>query len=255
MEWVKRRAGSLLALGLVLALGWTVAVTVSQPSWYDPSEACALKVGNYDNPGHKADVHTSWFPPAASCDFGNGPVQYMSTTRSVVLSIIGVLVAVVLVTGLILTVRRFSATPGVVTAAEGVDLRRRKRNQLTFGALDVGVVVAVLTFFNAAAIIFGSLPGGILFVIASIAGLSALGVVLDRHMGPLPSTTLDSRRRGAVAGVWVFGVIFAATALSGQLPFFRLWAVPVGAVAYAVVVAVQWSRAPAKQTSQAQYSD
>ena len=244
MEWMRRRAGSLLGSGLVLGLGWTAAVTTSMPSWYDPSEACALKVGGYDNPGGKADVHTRWFPPAASCDFGNGEVQYMSTTRSTVLSIVGVLILIVLVTGLVLTVRRFAGAPGVIRPAEGVGLRRRKLNQLTFGAVDVGIAVAVLAFLNAAAIIFGGLPAGILFALAAIVGLSALGVVLDRHLGPLPGTTLDSRRRGTVAGVTVFGVIFVATALSGQLPFFRLWSVPLGAVAYVAIAAVQWSRLP-----------
>jgi hypothetical protein len=254
VEWVKRRAGLLLGSGLVLGLGWTAAVTASMPDWYDPSEACRLKLGGYDDPGGSAEVHTGWFPPSASCDFGNGPVQYMSTTRSVLLSVGGVLILIVLVTGLVLTVRRFTSAPGVTTTADGVNLRRRMINQLTFGALDVAVVVAVLTFCNAAAIIFGGLPGGILFAIATIAGLSALGVVLDRHLGPLPSTTLDSRRRGAVAGVTVFGVIFVATALTGQLPFFRLWSVPVGAIAYAAVVAVQWSRQRANKASPAQYS-
>jgi len=254
MDMVRRRAGSLLAVALILALGWTAAVTLSMPNWYDPSEACALKAGGYDDVG-TAIVHTRWFPPAASCDFGGGDVRrYMSTTRSVAFSVVGVLILVVLVTGLMLTVRRFaSSTPGVVRAADGVNLRRRKVNQLTFGAFDMAVAIAVVTFFNAAAIVFGGLPGGLLFAVASITALSALGVVLDRHLGPLPSTALNSRRRGTVAGATVFGVIFAATALSGQLPFFRLWAVPVGGIAYAVVGFVQWSRVPSK-ASQAQYS-
>jgi hypothetical protein len=45
-----------------------------------------------------------------------------------------------------------------------------------------------------------------------------------------------------------------ATALTGQLPFFRLWFVPVGAIAYAAVVAVQWSRQRTNKASPAQYS-
>ena len=51
----------------------------------------------------------------------------------------------------------------------------------------------------------------------------------------------------------MFGVIFAATAFTGQLPFFRLWSVPLGAIAYAAVAAVQWSRVP-NEASPAQYS-
>jgi hypothetical protein len=247
--WVKRRAGLVLAVGLLLGLGWTAAVTTSMPNWFDPSEACALKLGGHDNPGGSAEVHTRWFPPAASCDFGDGDVrQYISTTRSTVLAVLGVLILVVLVSGLVLTVRRLTGAPGELRGAEDVDLRRRKFNQFAFGALDVLVVGAVLTFFNAAAVIFGGIPGGILFIVASIAGLSALGVALDRHTGPLPSTALDSRRRGTVAGATVFAVIFAATALTGQLPFFRLWSAPLAAVMYVVIAAVQWSRLPHHET-------
>lgn len=252
MELVRRRAGSLLAAGLILALGWTAAVTLSSPSWFDPTEACVHKFPiAADSSG--VQVRTRWFPPAASCDFDGDVRQFMSPERSAVLSVIGVLILVVLLTGLILTVRRLSGDPGPIQAADDVNLRRRKFNQLTFGALDMGVAVAVLTFLNAVAIVFGGIPGGLLFAGAAIAGLSALGVLLDRHLGPLPGTALDGRRRGTVAGVTVFGVIFAATALSGQLPFFRLWSIPVGAVAYAAVAAVQWSRLSSK-ANQAQYS-
>ncbi|MGW6280038.1 hypothetical protein [Kribbella sp. NPDC055071] len=249
MEWVKRRAGWVLAVGLGLALGWTTAVTLAQPNWYDPGEACAKRI--HQDLGAFVAVHTTWFPPTATCDFGQGQVQYMSTTTSVVLSLVGVLSLVVLLTGLILTVRRFSGDPGRLRPADN-DLKRRRLTHLGFGAVDVGVAIAPLSFVNAAAIVFGGLPGGIICVLASLAGLSALGIALDRHLGPLPSTELDSRRRGAIAGVTVYGVIFVATALSGQLPFVRLWAVPVGAVAYAAIVAVQWSRV--SKATQAQYS-
>jgi hypothetical protein len=198
------------------------------------------------------DVHTSWFPPTATCDFGDGPVKYMSTTTSVILSVVGVLSLVVLLTGLVLTVRRFSGDPGRLRPADDKNLKCRRLTHLAFGAVDVGVAIAPLSFLNATAIVFGGLPGGVICVLASLAGLSALGVALDRHMGPLPSTELESRRRGAIAGITVYGVIFVATALSGQLPFIRLWAVPLGAIAYAAIVAVQWSRA--NKASQVQYS-
>ncbi len=236
MGWVTRRAGLVLAIGLLLGLGWTAVVTTSTPNWFDPSDACA-------------ELHTSWIPPRASCDYGNGDVrQYISTTRSVVLSITGLIILAVIATSLILVVRRLSGDPGPTRTADGVDLRRRKFTQLAFGALDVLVVGAVLTFFNAAAVIFGGIPGGILFIITSIAGLSALGVTLDRQTGPLPSTALDSRRRGTTAGATVFAVIFAATALTGQLPFFRLWSAPLAAVTYVVIAAWQWSRLPRHQS-------
>ncbi|HET6989028.1 MAG TPA: hypothetical protein VFI00_20550 [Kribbella sp.] len=252
MELVRRRAGSLLAVGLILALGWTAAVTLSMPNWYDPTEACVHKFPLAAD-SSDVDIRTRWFPPAASCVFDGDVRQFISPARSAVLSVLGVLILVVLLTGLVLTVRRLSGDPGPIQTADDVNLGRRKFNQLTFGALDMGVAVAVLLFFNAVAIVFGGIPGGLLLIVAAIVGLSALGVVLDRRMGPLPSTALDSRRRGTVAGVTVFGVIFAATALSGQLPFFRLWSIPVGAIAYAAISAVQWSRR-SRTSSPAQYS-
>jgi len=232
----------LFGAGVVLGLGWAIAVSTSMPGWFDPTEACERKLHG-GRPDSSIDIHTSWFPPSASCDFGNGDVrQYMSTTRSTVLSILGVLILVVLVTGLVLTVRRLSGEPGPVRTADGVDLRRRRINQLTFGALDVLVAVAVLTMINLVALVLGEIAGAVLFIIGSIGGLSALCTALDRHMGPLPSTALDSRRRGTVAGVILFGVILAATALTGQLPFFRLWAAPLAAITYAVIAVAQWSR-------------
>lgn len=252
MDRVRRRAGSLLAVGLCSGLVWTAVVTFSMPNWFDPTEACTHR---FPAAADSADVtvRTRWFPPAASCDFGGDVRQLMSPARSAVLSVTGVLILGVLLTGLVLTVRRLSGDPGPIRAADDVNLGRRKFNQLTFGALDIGVVVAVLTFLNATAIVFGGVAGGVLFIVVTITGLSALGVVLDQHMGPLPGTALDSRQRGTVAGVTVFGVIFAATALTGQLPFFRLWSVPLGAIAYAAVAAVQWSRVP-REASPARYS-
>ncbi|MGW6200716.1 hypothetical protein ACWF0M_31535 [Kribbella sp. NPDC055110] len=223
-------------MGLIGGLVWTTVVTSSMPGWYAPGEDCARKVGAGD-----AVARTSWFPPSASCVSGDEVRQYMSTTRSVVLSVVGVLLLILIATGLILTVRRLSGEPGPIRT-DG-DIKRRRRSHLLFGALDMGVAFAFVTFLNAFAIVFGGLPGGILFILTALVGLSAFGTVLDRHMGPLPSSALDSRRRGTVAGLATFGIVFAATAVSGQLPFFRFWAVPLGAIGYAVIAAAQWSRA------------
>jgi hypothetical protein len=250
VDWVRRRAGWLLGLGLTGGLVWTAVVTFSMPGWFDPGEDCARRAGASES---SPVVRTSWFPPSASCVYGDDVRQYMSTTRSVVLSITGVLLLIVLATGLILTVRRLTGEPGPLRGADGVDLRKRRLNHLAFGAFDMAVIVALVAFVNATAIVFGGLPGGILFALAAIVGMSALAVVLDRHLGPLPSTALDSRRRGTSAGLTLFGIIFAATAVSGQLPFFRLWSVPLAAIAYAVIAAVQWSRT-AKAATPAQCS-
>lgn len=243
MDWVRRQAGLVFGAGLVLGLAWAIAVSTSMPSWFDPTEACEKKFPSHITPDGPLDIRTGWFPPRAACDFGAGDVQqYISATRSAVLSVLGVLILVMLVAGLVLTTKRLSGEPGQTRPAEGVDLRRRKRNQLTFGALDVLVATAVLVFFNAIAIVLGEIVGGVLFVVSTIAGLSALCAALDRHMGPLPSTALESRRRGTVTGAILFGVIFTATAVTGQLPFFRLWAAPLAAITYAAVVHLQWSR-------------
>ncbi|NUR98642.1 MAG: hypothetical protein HOV67_25730, partial [Kribbellaceae bacterium] len=248
MDWVRRRAGSLLGLGLIGGLVWTAVVTLSQPSGFDPGESCARKLGVVDGV-----ARTSWFPPSASCVSGGEVHQYMSTAKSVVLSVIGVLLLVSLVIGLVLSVRRLSGEPGPTRTAADVDLKRRRRSHLLFGALDLAVAYAFITFLTVLAIVFGELPGGFLVIAASLVGLSAFCTVLDRHMGPLPSTALESRRRGTVAGVTTYGVVFAATALSGQLPFFRFWAIPVGGIAYAVIAAVQWSRAT-RTATQVQHS-
>lgn len=248
MDWVRRRAGSLLGLGLIGGLVWTAVVTLSQPSGFDPGESCARKLGVVD-----AVARTRWFPPSASCVSGGEVHQYMSTTRSVVLSVIGVLLLISIVIGLALSARRLTGEPGPIRTAAEVDLKRRRRSHLLFGALDIAVAYAFITFLTVLAIVFGELPGGFLVIVTSLVGLSAFCAVLDRHMGPLPSTALESRRRGTVAGMATYGVVFAATALSGQLPFFRFWAIPVGGIAYAVIAAVQWSRTT-RAATQVQHS-
>ncbi|WP_371404658.1 hypothetical protein OHA10_03140 [Kribbella sp. NBC_00662] len=248
MDWVKRRAGWVLGLGLLGGLVWTAVVTLSQPGWYDPTRDCSRKLGP-----DPTTVHTSWFPPRATCLYGEEARQYMSTSRTVVLSILAVLLLIVIATGLILTVRRLSGEPGPVRPAGDLDLGKRRIKHLTFGAADIAIVFAPLTFLNAVAIVFGGIPGGILFIVSSLVGLSALGTVLDRHLGPLPSSALDSRRRGTIAGVTTYAVVFVATAVSGGLPFLRLWSVPLGGLAYAVIAAMQWRRATAS-ANQVQYS-
>ena len=155
------------------------------PGWFDPDEACALRFGGADSAS--VDVHTGWFPPRATCDFGNGNVQdFISPTKSAVLSATGVLILVVLVAGLILTVRRLTGEPGPLRTADDVDLGKRRMSQLTFGALDMAVAVAVLTAANAFAIILGDLPGGIVFAVAAMVGLSRVVRRTGSAHGPTP---------------------------------------------------------------------
>jgi hypothetical protein len=122
-----------------------------------------------------------------------------------------------------------------------------------FGALDMGVALAVLGFTGLLAIVFGGVPGVILFVVAALVGLSAFGALLDRHMGPLPSTARDSRRRGTVAGLATLAVAGAATVLLHTAVLSLFWAVPAGAIAYAAIAVVQWSLA--SRASQVRCSD
>jgi hypothetical protein len=248
VDRVRRRAGWVLGLGLIGGLVWTAVVTLSQPGWYDPTRDCSRKLGP-----DPTSVHTSWFPPTATCLYGDESRQYMSTSRTVVLSILAVLLLVVVAMGLLLTVRRLSGDPGPIRPAGDLDLRKRRLKHLTFGAADIAVVFAPLTFLNAVAIVFGGIPGGVLFIVTSLVALSAICTALDRHLGPLPSSALDSRRRGTIAGVAVYAVVFAATAITGGLPFFRLWSVPLGGIAYAAIAAVQWQRA-STSANQVQYS-
>jgi hypothetical protein len=248
VDGLGRRAGWVLGLGLIGGLVWTAVVTLSQPGWYDPTRDCSRRLGP-----DPTSVHTSWFPPTATCLYGDESRQYMSTSRTVVLSILAVLLLIAVVTGLILTVRRLSGDPGPIRPADDVDLRNRRLKHLAFGAADIAVVFAPLTFLDAVAIVFGGIPGGILFIVTSLVALSAICTALDRHLGPLPSSALDSRRRGTIAGITVYAVVFTATAITGELPFLRLWSVPLAGIAYAATAAVQWQRA-STSANQVQYS-
>jgi hypothetical protein len=73
--------------------------------------------------------------------------------------------------------------------------------------------------------------------------MSAFGTLLDRHMGPLPSSAHGSRRRGTVAGLTTLAVGIAATVALSAALVSLLWAVPIGAIAYVAIAAVQWSLA------------
>ncbi|HEY3556502.1 MAG TPA: hypothetical protein VGL05_03545 [Kribbella sp.] len=238
MDWARRRAGSLLGFGLLGGLVWASVVGLSMPSWFEPDESCATKF--HDSRDISA-IRTNWFPPSASCVYGDDVRPYMSTGTSVVLSVIGVLLLIVLVTGLVLTVRRLRGEDGPLTTAEGIDLDRRRRSHLLYGALDMGVALAALASVGMVAGVFGGVPGVILFVVIALVGLSAFGALLDRHMGPLPSTARDSRLRGTAAGLGTLAVAVATAVLLSLSGLSLLWALPLGALAYAAIAAVQWS--------------
>ncbi|MEU8226955.1 hypothetical protein [Kribbella sp. NPDC048915] len=237
-------------MGLVGGLAWSVVATVSMPNGLVPGESCARKVGLGD-----AYARTSYFPPSAQCVGADEVREYMSPPLSAILSVVGVILLLVIAVGLILTAQRLTGDPGPVRAGEGIDLKRRRRSHLLFGALDLAAVFAIVMILSVMMVVLGGAPGGLLFVLTSLVGLSALGTVLDRHTGPLPSSARESLRRGTIAGVTTYGVVFAATAVTGQLPFFRFWSIPLAAITYVVIAARQWSKVSRVSTaSRAQYS-
>ena len=100
----------MLAVGLVLGLGWTGGVSTSMPGWWDPDEACTLRFGGADS--SSVDVGPGGFRRGRAAISGRNVQDFISPTKSAVLSVIGVLILVVLVAGLILTVRRLTGEPG-----------------------------------------------------------------------------------------------------------------------------------------------
>ncbi len=241
MNLVRRRAGSVLVLGLLSMLGWSLAVSASMPSWFDPDYDCAKTFPVVDADGVR--ITTQWLPPRAVCDFGNGELrQFISPTRSTVLTIILVLTAALTAFGLYLVTRRLLEPPGILRSAEAVNLRSRQLRHLGIGGGLMLLLLACFTVANIFAAVLGGPPGAMILAVATAVGLAALASTLDRIHGPLPSTARDSRRRGTAVGLAAFATIFVTTVASGDFPFYRIWVAPVGAVAYLVVIALQWSR-------------
>jgi hypothetical protein len=241
MDRVRRRAGWLLTVGLLALTGWTTVVGFLMPNWFDATEDCAKTFERPDS--HGIRVATRWFPPTASCDFGGGDVRhFISPLTTVLLTVTMVLIAAATATGLYFAGRRFFEPDDVVRSAEGVDLKARLIAQLSSGAVVFVLAFAAYIGASAFAIILGGASGGIVFGLVGLIMVAGLGAGLDRQVGPLPSSPLQSRRRGAAAGLITFAVSFLVTAATGRMPFFRIWAAPLGAVIYLVVVLVQWSR-------------
>jgi hypothetical protein len=238
---MEKRAGWLLTVGLLGLTVWTAVVGFLMPNWFDAGEDCALRFDRPDSGG--IDVVTHWFPPTATCDFGNGDVQrFISPTTSILLTAAITTIAAITAIGLYFTVRRFFEPDDVVRPAEGVDLKARLIAQLASGSVLFVLAIGAYTGASAFAIIVGGAAGGLVFGLAGLIMVAALGAALDRQVGPLPTTPLESRRRGAAAGLITFAGLFLATAVTGRMPFFRIWTAPLAAVVYSVVVLIQWSR-------------
>jgi hypothetical protein len=241
---VERRAGRLLAFGLVSMLGWSVAASASMPNWYDPDRDCARAFPLASSNSDGLRIVTEWLPPHATCDFGDGELhQYISPARSTVLTIVFAMTVALTLFALYFVLRRLTTAAGTVRSAEAVDLRRRQLRHLGIGAFLTLLIVALFAGANVFAAFMAGPPGMLIVALASTAALCAVAAALDRELGPLPSTARDSRRRGTVAGCTIIATVFVITAASGNFPFYRIWVAPVGAITYMLVVTVQWSRA------------
>lgn len=240
MDLVRRRAGSVFVLGLLSMLGWSLAVSASMPSWFDPDRDCMEAFPLAEGDGLRID--TQWLPPRAVCDYGSEVHQFISPTRSTVLTIIFVLTAAFTAFGLYCVLRRLAEPPGILRSAEAVNLRTRRRWHLGVGGGLTFLALGVYAGANVFAAILGGPPGALIMAVAMVAGLAALATKVDRGNGPLPSTARDSRRRGTVAGLVTYAVIFVVSVASGKFPFYQLWIAPLGVAAYLIVVGLQWSR-------------
>jgi len=140
----------LLSLGLLAAMAWTIAVTSSTPNWFDPSEDCAQTAGLAGDYG--IEITNQWLPPRSTCHFGNGEVyEFISPTRSVVLTVLAVLIALALVTGLTMAAKRLFETGGVIRSDEAIDLRKRRASHLATaaitGCVTIGAYVLGISIF------------------------------------------------------------------------------------------------------------
>ncbi|TDO45938.1 hypothetical protein EV643_112268 [Kribbella sp. VKM Ac-2527] len=242
-----RKRNWLLGLGLAAAAAWSVAVSAAMPSWFDPSDDCAHTAGRsgFSYPSGSSersiDIEISWFPPRATCDVGGDRVyDFISPAKSVTLTVIGVLIALVVAVGLVGAVRKLFSTGGVIRSPEAIDLRRRRFTHLATAAaagfVAIGGCVLALVF----AVFLGGPPGVITLAIAAPVVFAALASAIDRAYGPLPSTAAHSRRRGTAAAVITLLVAVLAAARNFPIPTF--WPALLGAATYAIVVAVQWTR-------------
>lgn len=245
----------LLSFGLLAAMAWTIALTAATPSWFDPSEDCALTAGRPDD--HRIDITTQWLPPRSTCHFSDGEVyDFISPARSVVLTVLAVLIALVLAGGLALAVKRLFETGGVIRSDEAIHLRKRQATHLATAAFTGCVAIGAYGVASVFSIFMGGYIGAVITLLAGFLALAALASALDRAYGPLPSTAARSRRRGTAAAAFTFVAVHLASAAkwwaysstggspSGAsfFPSLQAWAALVGAVVLPVVVAVQWAR-------------
>ncbi|GAB2596079.1 hypothetical protein [Kribbella endophytica] len=229
-----------LILGLPASMAWSVVVTAQLPDWFEPSEDCALIAGRPSSAG--VTVHQSWFPPRATCDFGNGEVHALiSPAETVILTAMAVLIALAVIVGLTRWIKNLFRQDQATRAKEGIDLRQRRFAHLTsalvLGALGTGALLCLVVV----GFVFGGPPGIVSAVIGGTVALATAAGALDRSVGPLPSTAAQSRRRGALATT-----IMLVCTVIGVVPRFpvpQFGILVVAAALFAITVLIQWSRA------------
>jgi hypothetical protein len=229
-----------LILGLPASMAWSVVVTAQMPDWFEPSEDCALIAGRASSAG--VTVHETWFPPRATCDFGNGNThQLISSAETAILTVLGVLIALAVIIGLTRWIKSLLTKDNTQRQTEGIDLRQRRFAHLTsalvLGALGTGALLCLVVV----GLVFGGPPGIVSAVLIGTVGLAAAAGALDRSVGPLPSTAAQSRRRGAFATT-----IMLVCTVIGVVPRFpvpQFGILVLAAALFAVTVLIQWSRA------------
>lgn len=243
MKVTRSEARGLVAVGLLGSLVWSVVVEMAMPSWFDPGDSC---------PG-VTTVERTYFPPTARCiDEAGRAVDYIPSSKTVILTVVMVLLAITTVTGLVLLgwrlLRRDQA------AAQVPNSKRPVFHVL--GAAILGVVVCVVA--RAAVVItalLGGPPGGATALL--IVALGAIGSVsaLDRAAGPGRGGSAGSYRRGTV-------LVLAGIAVTLALVFVTWreyiedntllgpgWAVAMGGGVFAALAGLQWVRWPGARRS------
>jgi hypothetical protein len=211
--------------GLAGCLVWSVVVEMAMPSWFDLDDSC---------PGAtRAD--TSYFPPSASCRYKDGhSLAYISTAKTVVLTVILVLLAAMTLTALAILSRRLLRENAAAPA-------RPHPVRHVLGAAALGLVTcAVARFCVLAGLFLGGPPGGITtFVLIFLCATGAAGALESAY-------ALGSRRRatfltGAGLAATVALVLATWDSYAGNNTLLGpAWTIPACGAIFALIAAAQW---------------
>ncbi|GLY63842.1 hypothetical protein [Amycolatopsis taiwanensis] len=234
MKVTTRAARNLVGAGLVGGLVWSVVVEAAMPSWFDPGDSC---------PG-VTTVEQHYFPPGAKCVYEGGrSVDYVPWAKTVILTVVIVLLAVMTMTGLVVLGWRLLRR-GQTDLGEP----KPKRPALhVLGAAMLGVAtVAIVRAVIIIALLMGGPPGGATaFVIVALGAIGSASA-LDRAVGPGRGGSAGSRRRGTVlvvtAAAAMVSLVVATWSEYAQHNTLLGpgWAIAVSGGVFAVLAAAQW---------------